>query len=243
MILRVGVHGEPVGNLHQALLEAGFTPDAGDLATATYGESTYRCVRAYQACHVGPDGHVLREDGQVGPATQWSLAHQGAVASTRFTAPGWRCSPPDARAAVRPVLEAAVCDLSRPTFEEPDGSNSGSGLERYHNSGQPWCAYAVSYWMSHAEGGSQFGVLASALKIYEWAQLAGRILGAAALPQPGDVSILLRADLHGHVELVCGFGKDYAQVFAIGGNVSNSVRGTVRPRGSITAFVRPIPLA
>ena len=239
-MLKMGDAGADVGRLQQQLIEAGYAIDAGELTASQFGESTYVAVRSFQASHVGEDGHVLAEDGIVGPATTWALEHQGAAARGRFTAPGWRCSPSEVDQQVRPAVEAAVIDLARPTFEEPDGSNSGPRLSKYGNDGEPWCAFAVSYWFKQLPNGSPFGVIASAYKMSEWGKTFGRVLDDGQLAEPGDVFVILRGDYHGHVGLIVGVDDAGDTLLTIEGNCSNAVRGMKRARSAVTLVVRPV---
>lgn len=239
-MLKQGDSGAAVGSLHQQLIEAGFAIDAAELTASQFGDSTLVAVRAFQACHVGEDGHVLAEDGIVGPATTWALEHQGASARGRFTAPGWRCSPSEADQQVRPAIEAAVFDLARPTFEEPDGSNSGPRLSKYGNDGEPWCAFAVSYWFKQLPNGSPFGVIASAYKMAGWGQTFGRVLDDDQIAEAGDVFVILCGDGHGHVGLIVGVDDGGDTLLTIEGNCSNAVRGMKRARSGVTSIVRPV---
>lgn len=232
-----------VGELQQHLVEGGETIDAGELAAGVFGPSTEAAVRDWQARHVGPDGHALTIDGVVGPATAWSLEHPGG-ASAGYVAPGWRCSPLDAPAAVRPVLQAALAELG--VCEQPDGSNSGPRVDVYTapERGIPWCAAFVSWCYAHAEGGSPFGRFTGSWQFYEWGQAHGRLLAPSDAALPGDVAVILRGDPrqrpHGHTMLVAGVMDD-GRIATVEGNSGNAVRGLVRARSALTAIVRPFP--
>ena len=179
----------------------------------------------------------------VGPATEWALAHPAAPTAKGWCAPGWRCEPTRERAQVRQVLAIAVGEIG--VCESPPGSNRGGRVDTYAAPalGTPWCAWFASWVAEHGyDGGSPWGRIGSAWGLYDWAKAHGRLLGAGAMPQAGDLGLILRAGRHGHVETICGLSEDSAQTFAIGGNVSNAVRGTVRPRSLWTAIARPVPL-
>jgi len=243
MLLRKGDIG--VGSIQQALVEAGENVSADELASGVFGPSTELAVRDFQARHVDANGHALGEDGIVGPGTMWALLHpNGGGPGARFTAPGWRCEPSEAREAVRRVLEVAVGELVLGVTEQPDGSNRGPRVDVYTapDLGIPWCAAFVSYCFARGvDAGSPFGRILSALKMRDWAAANSRLLGIAALPQPGDVFIILRGDLHGHVGLIVGNTPD-GRMLTIEGNAGNAVRGLIRARASVTAIARPIPL-
>jgi hypothetical protein len=82
--------------------------------------------------------------------------------------------------------------------------------------------------------------LLSALKFRDWGAAHGRTLGASVMPSAGDVFLILRGDLHGHVGLVAGLTPD-GRMLTIEGNTGNAVRGLVRARTAVTAVLRPIP--
>lgn len=246
MLVQRGASG--VGAIHQALVEAGEPIAADELAAGTYGPSTALAVRDFQARHVDANGHALSEDGICGPMTMWALQHpNGGV--NRSTAPGWRCEPSEARAAVRRVLEVAVGELG--VIEQPDGSNRGERVDVYTKPdfGIPWCAAFVSWcFLRGAEDGSPFGRFTGSWQFREWGRKVGRILGDAAIPQPGDVAIILREDPAkptkeppGHTTMIVGNAPD-GRLYTIEGNSANRVRGLVRARSQFTCIVRPIPL-
>jgi hypothetical protein len=107
--------------------------------------------------------------------------------------------------------------------------------------GLPWCAAAASAWVMRADGHRLRHALNSAYKWREAAKASGFLLGPAALPQAGDVGIVVRPNGHGHVELIVGVLDD-GSLACIGGNVRNAVRGTIRPRTFWPHVARPIPL-
>jgi hypothetical protein len=221
--------------LHQELIEAGEAIAADELAAGVIGPSTTAAVCSFQARHTGSDGHALAVDGVVGPATAWALAHpNGGVA--RYTAAGWRCEPSQAREAVRDALVGAVNEIG--ACEQPDGSNRGPRVDVFTapDLGIPWCAAFVSW--CYRLAGSPFGRLLSAYKIAEWAKARGRV---ATDPEPGDLFIILRGDLHGHVGMVAG-APVAGRFCTVEGNAGNAVRGLVRACDAVTLFVRPIPL-
>lgn len=229
-----------VGAIHQALVEAGEPVAADELAAGAFGPSTEAAVRDFQARHVGPGGHALSEDGVVGPATEWALEHPNG-AQARYTAPGWRYELSSCRAAVRRVLEVAVGEIG--VTEQPDGSNSGPRVDVYTQPerGIQWCAAFVSWCYRRSENGSPFGTILSAYKFAEWGRQKGGLLGIAALPSPGDVFVIIRGDLHGHVGLVAGLTMD-GRLCTVEGNSGNAVRGLIRTRSTLSAIVRPIPI-
>jgi hypothetical protein len=233
VILRVGDTGHAVGELHQALLERGLSVDASDLERETYGASTLAAVEAFQR------GAKITADGIAGPQTLAAL--QRPPERESLIAPEWRCEPSQVREAVRLAIQSAVDDLSRPTLEQPAGSNRGPHVDRYGVPGLPWCAAAVSAWVMRADGHQLRRPLMSAYKWREAAKAAGWLLGPFGKPQPGDVGIVLRSNLRGHVGLVVHVLDD-GRLCSIEGNVGHAVRGVVRPRSAWGFFARPIPI-
>jgi len=253
MLVRQGAIG--VGTIHQALIEAGETVADDERESGLYGASTELAVRDFQAHHVDQSGHALAVDGICGPATLWALQHPNGGAN-RFTAPGWRCEPSQAREAVRRVLEVAVDELGLGVTEQPDGSNRGPRVDVYTapDLGIPWCAAFASWCYARRDGGSPFGRFTGSWQFREWGRKTGRVLGqglmtgAAAMPQAGDVAIILREDPRktqkeppGHTMLIAGIADD-GRLITIEGNSGNAVRGLVRPLDAPTFIVRPIPL-
>jgi hypothetical protein len=227
--LRLGDSGSDVGALQQELVEATYAIASDELAAGSFGLSTESAVRALQKAH------GLLCDGIAGPATMHALG-QG---SPRYTAPNWRYTANDVPAAARPATDYAVSQIGR--FEVPNGSNKIPG-DPYRNGSAPWCAYFVSACYLRVDGGSPFGVLASALKIHDWATAKGRVLAADAPPLPGDVFVILRAGGHGHTGLVAALEPGGA-LLCVEGNAGNAVRGTRRMRDAFACLIRPLVLS
>jgi hypothetical protein len=243
--LRTGDQGADVGRVQQLLVEAGYGIDQAELAGSTFGHATYDAARQFQATHVSSDGHALYEDGVIGSETLWALMH-GATSGrgSRYTAPGWRCSPSEARPEMVGVLSWAAGLIG--TCEDPPGSNRGQLIDQWATSagiepGSPWCALFVSAAYHQLSIGSPFGWIASAYKFSEWGKQYRRVLGPGATLIAGDIFVILRANFHGHVGLVAGL-TDEAKVYTIEGNSSDAVRGLVRDPASFACVLRPVPL-
>lgn len=235
--------GADVGDAQQALIECGYGIAGDELQSRRFGVATLAALRAFQAAHVGPDGHALVEDGIIGPATAWALSHPNGVAMS-YLAGDWRTDIATARAELVPALKWAALQVG--THETPDGSNRGTQIDQWTGlvglaagvAGPPWCAYFASAAYAQLVGGSPFGRLASALKLRDWGQSKGRLVtpSNAAI---GDVFVILRGDNHGHVGIVCA-RLTYERVATIEGNASNSVKGLTRDLAQFTCLVRPL---
>jgi hypothetical protein len=234
--------GADVGAAQQALVECGYGIDGAELQARRFGAATLAALRAFQAAHIGPDGHALVEDGIVGPATTWALSHPNGAGLSYF-AKDWRSDGLIARAELVPVLRWAALQVG--THETPDGSNRGAEIDQWTGLvgagagvvGPPWCAYFASAAYAQLAGGSPFGRLASALKMREWGVSKGRAL-APSSADAGDVFVILR-DNHGHVGIVCARLSD-ERVATLEGNASNSVKGLTRDVSQFTCVVRPL---
>lgn len=247
MSIKLGATGPDVGALQQRLVESGYAITQDELAKQLYGVATITALRAFQAAHVGPDGHALAEDGIVGPATSWALDHPNGGGGA-YTASGWWSGDlRQARAELVPVLQWSIAQIGE--HEIPDGSNRSPKIDVWTGSltlaagvaGPPWCAYFASAAYGQYELGSPFGVLASAWKIREWALQKGRVLPDAVVPVPGDLFVILRGDGHGHTGLICWRFAD-GRVCTIEGNSGNAVRGLIRDRSQFACIVRPVPI-
>lgn len=227
-----GDTGSSVGDIQQAIIEAGGSIDQGELTSSTYGPSTIAAVQNFQQNHVDPRGRTLTVDGFVGPVTSYALEHPGG--GNRFISPGWRFDSSDAPANSRLALQTAVDSIG--IVEVPDGSNQVPG-NPFKNGTDPWCAYFVSFCFGKLSP-IPFPVMASAYKVYEWGKATGRLI-AAKDAKVGDLWIVVRGDLHGHIEMIIGTSGTET-LYNVGGNVGNAVRGTVRTRSGATYFVRPV---
>lgn len=239
-LIRQGDRSPDVGLLQQSLVEAGYTINSNELSFTAFGDTTTAAVTDFQARHVGPDGHRLSEDGVVGPATQWALAHpNGDVSAASYIAAGWRCNPSEARPQLFEVLRDAVGDIGK--HEIPDGSNDGPDLAKFDTGGLPWCAMAVSTWYAVMDGGSPFGRIAGTATLREWFEKHGCQVGQGDQVLLGDVWIITRALGHGHTGIVAAtLGP--GMIATVEGNASNAVRGLIRPVSSLCGIYRPVPL-
>lgn len=223
----LGDKGEAVGHVQQLLIELGYSIANDELALQAYGPSTVSAVKTFQALK------GLVSDGIAGTHTLYSLEHPGG----KYIVSGWYCQPSKARPAVRAVVQAAGDQIG--IHEDPDGSNRGGGVDKFGGHGDPWCAYFVSWCYGRADGGSPFGVLASAYKIHDWAVTNNRVLAETVPPEGGDVFVIIRGNGHGHVGLVGDVLPD-GRLVCIEGNAGNAVRGTLRKRPDVLCLVRPI---
>ena len=236
MLLRMGDSGADVGRVQQELVETGLGIDQAELSASNFGHSTYNAARQFQATHVDSTGHALSEDGVIGPATLWALMNPASSGrGTLYTAPGWRCSPTDARPEIVPVLQFAVGLVGMQ--EDPPGSNRGDKIDAWTKAagidpGNPWCALFASAAYQQLAAGSPFGWIASAYKFQQWGTANRKIVPPGSVLLPGDIWVILRADFHGHVGLVGGVTPD-KKILTCEGNSSDAVRGLVRGAGDL----------
>lgn len=237
--LVLGSSGVEVGTAQQLLLEAGESIDQAELDKAFFGPSTKTALLDFQTSHLDGAGHPLVADGIIGDKTCAALENPRTPAGA-FIADGWRGEVTEApNADAMAAVSAAIGEIG--VQEYPLGSNRGPRVDMYEGAdwlGSPWCALFAGWVWGRAPGGSPFGVLASALKIRDWAASRGALLLPGDTLLPGDIGVILRAGGRGHVELVVGREFD-GDLSLVGGNVSNAVHGTVRTRDAFTCFVRP----
>jgi hypothetical protein len=246
MIVKQGDTGLAVGRVQQALSEAGYAIPPSENTAQLFDVGTLDAVRAFQASHLGPDSKPLVTDGVVGDKTWWALQHPGGADA--FIADGWKFDASTVRDAVKPALVAAAAQIS--VHEDPDGSNDGPLVRQFTMPGfigDPWCALFTSWAFTHLIGGSPFGRIASTWALYEWADAHGLILPAAAIPQAGDIFVVLhgvRTDPNhrGHTGMLCGGDLGGGNFPTIAGNESNAVRGGIRQRDAVSAILRVVPL-
>lgn len=224
-ILHLGSEGLGVGQLHQALIEAGVDVAHDELVSEAFGPTTLAAIRIVQS------EHGLVVDGVVGPRTWRALKTSPRVG---FVAPLFRPELEVARPVVRPVLERALAEIGT----QETGDNEGPILKYGGNPGEPYCIYFVSW--CYALGGYPFGKLASAYKLLMWGEEHGRILPADAPIEPGDIGVRMRTRFRGHGFLFVSRERD-GLASTVGGNESGAVRGNVRRRSFCTAIIRPIP--
>lgn len=238
--ITVGDHGSDVGLVQQMLIEAGETIDQQELDQALFGPSTKTAVLDFQSSHIDVNGRPLTTDGLVGAITLAVLRSPRTPTET-FLASGWFSDVSTAGPEAAVAVLAAIGEIG--TKEDPDGSNRGPRIDQYEGPdwlGSPWCALFLSWAWAKAPNGSPFGVLASALKMHDWGVKNSCLVSSTDLALPGDIGIILRAGGRGHVEMVVAKEVSGTSLSLVGGNVSNSVRGTVRTRSAFSCLMRPI---
>jgi hypothetical protein len=234
--LRYGDRGDDVGELHQRLLERGLTVGQEELQEQKFGPTTLAAVTAFQR------RVALAVDGIVGPKTQRALNAPPRL-SDGFCDDGWRCDQKaieHMRPEIAATISAALGDLG--LREDPPASNRGP-VEKYgaflDGKWQPYCAAAVCYWHRCVIPTPVPASLLSGFKWVEWARNNGKLVPEGEPPRVGDVWIVRRGTWQSHVELIVDVGP--TKLSLIGANVSNMVRGTVRPRHSYSYLVRVFP--
>lgn len=228
-VLRQGDIGPEVGEIQQALIEAGYSISSMELAGKIFGPTTIAAVASYQR------SHGLSPDGVVGDRTRAALSGAG---DANFTAPGWKLDVEDPK--VKPVLEKAASYIG--TVEAPAASNRGPLIDQWNLAadiplGSPWCAAFATGMFAFAPGGSPIGrPLGSVLKVHDWAVKNNRIVADA---KPGDIGLIVRDVTHGHAVIITA-DLGGGNLATVEGNSGNAVRGLIRERASFAYIVRPM---
>ena len=240
-ILSIGMSGGDVPELHQILVEQGFScGEDSNSSPQVFGHSTDSAVRLFQASHDGPDGKCLSVDGVVGAATWWSLVNPSGTAQGQ---PGQVLSdmpsqdPSNAIAAA--ALQSAWLELHKQVFEIPDGSNRSPEIDLFTGmsgkplsiAGPPWCAYFVSWNFAKAPHGSPFGRIGGAQAIAHACQnsIPNSVIVAPfsdGMVRPGDIGIIANGQDHGHAFHVAAVLGGIA--WTVEGNSGNAVRSRKR---------------
>lgn len=192
-----------------------------------------------------------------GPAAAEQLASQGSFAPALASAaesPTDAVAPASSPLSLLPLAFAprasgtsagaqalAVAEAEVGQGEQPPGSNDSARIATYRTAvagsyaGAPWCAYFVSW--AAAMAGAPLGESAQGYgaveQIHDWAQRTGRLLPAAATPQPGDL-ILFGGRHVGIVESVNTDGS----LTTIEGNHASAVSRVHRSPAEATGYVR-----
>jgi hypothetical protein len=168
-------------------------------------------ILAFQRRRCNHLGKPLKQDGDLGPETQWALDVDslGDISLAIWAA----------------VDQAGLIEVSTNRGPEIDRWVLRCGVPL----GSAWCAAFVSYCLSHLPG----------VNLHEAsvARLA-RLLPEVFSPQVGDVFFWLNEDGTGHCGLVIGL--DGLDVLTCEGNSENGVRVWVRAASGLR-FLRAVP--
>lgn len=233
-MIQKGNRGSQVRQLQRLLIQNGFTVSVD----GTFGNETYRAVRAFQSQNLGPNGDPLVVDGKVGSLTQWSLTHPKprarAVEAVDFTK-----VPPSSlggSAAGRAALRKAIAELNAGA-REIGGNNKGPFVRKYLEpagvpEGSSWCASFVSWCFLEAAGGRKERMpftycpgaraILAQFKDLGWAKEPR----SDWLPEPGDLVFWWRVQLRGwqgHIGFVHQVRDGV--LYTIEGNKSPRVEG------------------
>ncbi|GAK53770.1 CHAP domain protein [Candidatus Moduliflexus flocculans] len=246
--LRSGDTGDEVKELQRMLQEQGFFKGEID---GKFLAEVKKAVIYFQETHVGSNGEFLDVDGIVGQGTWWALRNPVGEAQKSYLTG----SIPAGLTPLRvKQLEIALREHQLGVHEEPNGSNSGGGVEKYGNKKNPWCCYFWSWCNKQCFGSyslkAQYGLNSAAWKKAQ--ELSMARLKGEYLPIPGDAFMMFYRDDKGKLTNVghIGFvlrvevkdGKAVA-INTIEGNASNRVKLGKRhlADASIVGFINNFP--
>jgi len=240
-IISIGMSGGDVPELHQILVEQGFScGEDSNSSPQVFGHSTDSAVRLFQASHDGPDGKCLSVDGVVGAATWWSLVNPSGTAQGQpgQVLPDMPSQDPS-NAIAAAALQSAWVELHKQVFEIPDGSNRSPEIDLFTGmsgkplsiAGAPWCAYFVSWNFAKAPHGSPFGRIGGAQAIAHACQngIPNWVIAAPfsdGMVRPGDIGIIANGQDHGHAFHVAAVLGGIA--WTVEGNSGNAIRSKKR---------------
>lgn len=169
-------------------------------------------LKDFQANHTDWNGKRLKDDGELGPKTEWALALS--------------CLDPRRQDIVnRACSKVGLTELPGNRGAEIDAWNKRSGQAE----GSPWCAAFASWCISVPglpevrEGG---------------AQALGRMLRSTTLILPADVMWFATGPSTGHCGIVIGLGP--GEVACVEGNHGDGVRLTRRATGGVVKISTPL---
>ncbi len=199
-----------------------------------FGPKLEAAVRYFQGGHLGPDGRFLLTDGVVGPATWWALYNpSGAPQRSHIAPPTAAASDFDRRYGMlsperQQFLRLLFREHAAPTFEIPDGSNRGGGVDKYIAGfgPAPWCALFICWAFREVTGRWPENRRHAHVQTgWRSAIAAGRTFTARErLPLPGDLPIWHFARGTGHVSALVASNRTCSQFNTIGGNEGNRVK-------------------
>lgn len=193
-ILKRNSEGEAVAAVQAAL---------GVQQTKYFGPTTEENVTKFQR------GHGLTPDGQVGPKT-WNALFAPALALTDLGAK---------------ALSLALRQVG--VHEQPLGSNSSPLIDQWNQragepEGSPWCAAFATSMIDDAAKAlgvpNPVPLSGSSSALYRWARNAGRLV---ALPQPGDLALVIGGDTGHYHTLFCAGPPNGERFPTVEGNSNN----------------------
>jgi hypothetical protein len=232
--LKKGMEGNEVRQLQKLLNQRGYPVDID----SSFGNQTYKAVRAFQSQNLDQHGQPLVVDGSVGPLSWWSLNNPKPFIIPLVAVDYSTMLPLQLGSSVigRAALSAAIGEL-KAGAGEIGGDNKGPWVEKYLApanvvEGNPWCAAFVSWCFLQAGGGVFYKMpfeytpgardILKQLEAKEWT----RKPGSGYFPFPGDLVVWWRVKAdgwQGHV----GFVHQYKEgmLYTIEGNKSPKVQG------------------
>jgi len=249
--LRLGANGDVVTYLQEILAQQGFYRYDVD---GFFGDRTHRCVKDFQATHLGFDKKALEVDGIVGPNTWFSLRNPSGHLQDEFQNKATYESSTDVSGLLSlipcaqntipwRILSTAFGEFG--VHEVPDGSNWGDGVEKY--GGQPgwaWCCLYGWWVLKQVLGKNAFGTrhascynaMKAAISAGYWTPIDAKKNFNYAVP--GDAFIMQYGGGKGHFGFIAQI--DYTgSIFTVEGNIGNSVGFKIRDiKAPIVGFIR-----
>jgi hypothetical protein len=222
--LHHGDRGEYV-KLWQSLMQSqGYFKGA---VQGNFKDLTHAATIHFQQTHLDSDGKPLTVDGWVGKETWWSAFNPtGSKQRQNLVTEGVDDRLTDKRQQV-----TALCvELHKQKIhEDPDGSNTGDGVTRFHTwmgmAPLAWCCMAVCWIVFHALKRLPFLKTAKVSALWDWAIKKGmaHAVRTSYQPRPGDLFVMVHNDRlrTGHIGVIYSVSKDGKWLDVFEGNAGN----------------------
>lgn len=164
-------------------------------------------IEEFQKNHFNYLGKPLEVDGVLGPETRWAKDFLSLSSERRSVI-----------AEAQPFI--GLVEDPPGSNDDPKGIIDGWLKAAHAKEGDPWCASAVSAWLSKVNPVR----IAGAVRL-------GQHFPATDSPWVGDIGWYSTGGGHGHVFLILGVGS--TEVMTLEGNCSNECQVVRRPRAGI----------
>lgn len=222
--LQHGDRGVYVKTLQSLLQSQGYFKGA---VKGNFKDLTHSAVIHFQQTHLDSNRDPLTVDGWVGEETWWALFNPTGSAQRQNLIPEGTDL---AQAEPRRNVIAVCLDLhSQGIAEDPDGSNTGDGVTRFHKwfgmAPAAWCAMCACWIVFTALGKLFFPKLAKVSMLWDWAVKKGmaHTAGSSYVPRPGDFFVMVHNDRlrTGHIGVVYSVSRDGKTLEVFEGNSGN----------------------